>query len=80
MILGRLVVPVDEHKPPHGRQPDWERMKAVMDTIAAHPGISFMQLSQMLNIKKGSVTGILLAMENHGILLAEDENGGLFVP
>ena len=53
---------------------EYERMAAL---IAAQPGIRVADLSRLLQLERSTVLRRLPALEDAGILLAEDERGRL---
>lgn len=48
------------------------------DVIEAQPGISASELARKLGVPTSTVTRRLPSMDEAGILLAEDEKGGLW--
>ena len=80
-MIGRLAIPLLEHSPAqkNGLKPDAARLEAIRSAVETHPGINSQALGQLLHIPRGSIGGTLVTLENNGILLTEDENGGLYL-
>ena len=57
------------------KEPEFE---AMAEQIEAQPGISASELARRLGVPTSTVTRRLPSMDEAGILLAEDEKGGLW--
>jgi len=57
------------------KEPEFEEMA---EQIEAQPGISASELARRLGVPTSTVTRRLPSMDEAGILLAEDEKGGLW--
>lgn len=57
------------------KEPEFEEM---VDLIEAQPGISPSELARRLGVPTSTVMRRLPSMDEAGILLAEDEKGGLW--
>lgn len=57
------------------KEPAFEDMKELIDS---EPGISASELARKLGVPTSTVTRRLPSMDEAGILLAEDEKGGLW--
>jgi hypothetical protein len=51
--------------------------KKVLEIIRKRPGINSYQIGKMLNKRDGAIKSCLLCLERQGILIAEDNYGGL---
>ena len=57
------------------KEPEFEEMA---DLVARNPGISARELARRLGVAPSTVTRRLPGMDEAGILLAEDDKGGLW--
>jgi len=57
------------------KEPEFEEMA---EQIEAQPGISASELARRLGVPTSTVTRRLPSMDEAGILLAEDDRGGLW--
>ena len=57
------------------KEPEFEEMA---EQIEAQPGISASELARRLGVPTSTVTRRLPSMDEAGILLAEDDKGGLW--
>ena len=55
-----------------------ERLKAIWRTVEGEPGIKANNVAQKLGIPTSSVTRALPALDEEGMLLSEDQKGGLW--
>ena len=56
---------------------DVGRVVAIATYIEQQPGCTVGQIARVLDCSHNRVQSALLVLDNHGLLLAEDERGGL---
>lgn len=61
-----------------GRKPDAMRVEAIGRYVELHPGSKALDVARGLGLEPSSVTRLLPALQEHGILLSEDR--GLLQP
>jgi len=54
-------------------------MEKITGLIAQGEGYNYLELSRMLGLPNNILHNTLMAIENRGTLLYEDDNGGLFI-
>jgi Mn-dependent DtxR family transcriptional regulator len=59
----------------HKKEPELDEMNSV---IEQNPGITAAQLAQTLDVAKSTVTRRLPGLDDVGLLLYEDDKGGLW--
>ena len=55
-----------------------ERLRGIYRTINEHPGQRPGFLARLLGLNRSEVTRALPALEHNGLLVSEDERGGLW--
>ena len=60
------------------RQPNQERLQEIYCTIENSPGERPGFVARLLGLNRSEVTRALPAMEDKGLLVSEDEKGGLW--
>ena len=55
-----------------------KRLKAIWQTVEQEPGIRPGRVAEKLGIPRSSVTRALPALDDQGLLLYEDQKGGLW--
>ena len=60
------------------RHTDRERVQAIWRTVQREPGIRPGRIARELDIPRSSVTRALPALDEAGLLLSEDREGGLW--
>jgi DNA-binding IclR family transcriptional regulator len=61
-----------------GRKADSNRIEAVGHYIELHPGSKPIDIARGLGLEPSSVTRLLPALQDEGILLSEDKRGRLW--
>ena len=61
-----------------GRKQKHERIEAIYRTVEKYPGERPGFIARLLGLNRSEVTRALPAMEEQGLLLSEDERGGLW--
>ncbi len=61
-----------------GRKPDANRIEAIGHYVDTHPGSKPLDIARGLGLEPSSVTRLLPALQEQGILLSEDKKGGLW--
>jgi Mn-dependent DtxR family transcriptional regulator len=54
------------------------RLERIWQAVEEHPGVKAGRVARELDIPRSSVTRALPALEEEGLLLSEDEKGGLW--
>lgn len=60
------------------RQAKHSRVEAIYKTIASQPGKRAAEIATDLGLNRSEVTRYLPALEDNGLLLSEDDRGGLW--
>jgi len=60
------------------RHADKERLEVIWQTVEREPGIRAGKVAEKLGIPRSSVTRALPALDDEGLLLYEDQKGGLW--
>lgn len=60
------------------RKPRQERLEGIYRTIEEHPGEKAGFLARLLGLNRSEVTRALPALEEKGLMVSEDEQGGLW--
>ncbi len=60
------------------RHPNDKRLEGIYHTIESHPGERPGFLARLLGLNRSEVTRALPALERRGLLVSEDEKGGLW--
>jgi Mn-dependent DtxR family transcriptional regulator len=61
-----------------GRKHETERLEAIYQSVEDNPGERAGFIARLLNLSRSSVTRSLPAMDEHGYLLSEDDEGRLW--
>lgn len=61
-----------------GRKPDANRIAAIGRYVDTHPGSKPSDIARGLGLEPSSVTRLLPALQDQGILLSEDNRGRLW--
>lgn len=60
------------------RKPDIGRIEAIGHYVDAHPGSKPIDIARGLGLEPSSITRLLPALQDQGILLSEDKKGRLW--
>ena len=60
------------------RQPNQERLEEIYCKIEAHPGKRPGFIARLLELNRSEVTRALPALQDKGLLVSEDDKGGLW--
>lgn len=60
------------------RKPHDKRLEQIYKTVEQHPGAKPGFLARLLGLERSEVTRALPALESKGLLVSEDEKGGLW--
>jgi Mn-dependent DtxR family transcriptional regulator len=60
------------------RQSDRRRLEKIWQAVERQPGVKASDVAQELKLARSSVTRALPEMEARGLLLSEDDRGGLW--
>jgi DNA-binding IclR family transcriptional regulator len=60
------------------RTPKPERLQSIYQAVEQHPGERAGAIARLLGLHRSEVIRMLPALEEHGYLLCEDENGRLW--
>ena len=60
------------------RKPGKERLEAIWQAVKDEPGIQPGRVAKKLGISRSSVTRVLPALDDEGLLLSEDRKGRLW--
>jgi Mn-dependent DtxR family transcriptional regulator len=60
------------------RHADKERLEVIWQAVEREPGIRAGKVAEKLGIPRSSVTRALPALDDEGLLLYEDQKGGLW--
>lgn len=60
------------------RKPQQERLEGIYRTIEENPGEKAGFLANLLGLNRSEVTRALPALEDKGLIVSEDEQGGLW--
>lgn len=61
------------------RKTDDEKLKEIYNKVAEHPGKKAGFIARILGINRSQVTRSLPALQAQGLLLSEDDEGGLWL-
>ncbi|MFN3705760.1 MAG: MarR family transcriptional regulator [Thermoflexales bacterium] len=62
-----------------GRKPDSNRLQEIARYVERHPRCKPIEIARQLDLHPSTVTRLLPALEEAGILLSEDSHGRLFL-
>lgn len=60
------------------RNADERRLRALLGAIERHPGQRVAFIARLLGWRHEAVSRGLVSLDDHGVLLSEDERGGLW--
>ncbi len=60
------------------RRPNYQRIERIYHTIEKYPGEHPGFLARLLGLNRSEVTRTLPALDQRGLLISEDEKGGLW--
>lgn len=60
------------------RKPQEERLESIYQSVKEHPGAKPGFLARLLGLERSEVTRALPALEEKGLLMYEDDRGGLW--
>ncbi len=60
------------------RKPQDEKLERIYQTVETNPGAKPGFLARLLGLERSEVTRALPALESKGLLVSEDEKGGLW--
>lgn len=60
------------------RKPQEERLERIYQSVEEHPGAKPGFLARLLGLERSEVTRALPALEEKGLLMYEDDRGGLW--